>query len=127
MPTKNRLFLLGIMALFMGACSSSLKPEPSLLSKERTHGCQEELEKSIATLIHAQKIHLSTDVFSKNSSLYLTNQKMNIFGQSRIINDITGRKKILLYKNSNRLYIATVNNKEEILKSKELKSCQTSY
>ena len=127
MPTNSRLFLFLSLSLLMGSCSTALKPEPHLLSKARSNTCQEALEKNIATLIQAQHLHLSHDVFSQKSTLYLTNQKKNILGQSLIVNDINGRKKSLLYRQEKHLFVATLNNKGEILNSKELKTCQLSH
>ena len=124
MPIK---YLLLSTALLMLSCSNhSIKPQPSLLNKHRTNACQEELEQTIATLIHAQHLQLSRDVFSKNASLFLTNQKRNAFGSSPIINDLHGRKELLLYTKKQSLYVGARDKEGNILQSKQLSSCSSS-
>jgi len=100
-----------------------VKPEPYRLSQERTGSCQKEIEKTIASLIHAQNLTISKDVFSATSSLYLTNQKDGILTKSPIYNDLGGRKTLLLYKENSTLFIGLLNKKKDIIKSQKLNGC----
>jgi len=120
-PTKLFTFLVSI--LLFTACNGTVKPEPYLLSKERTDSCQGEIEKAIASLIHAQNLTVSKDVFSETSSLYLTNQKDGILTKSPIYNDLGGRKTLLLYKKNHTLYIGILNKKKDVVKSQKLNGC----
>ena len=122
----NYLFIFMGTILFF-SCAKPVSPHPYVLHKNRTTLCQETLEKSIATLINAKHLQLSQDAFSKKPFLYLTNQKSNILGHSSIINDLNGRKKLLLYKKANSLYVATSDKKGNILKSHVVKNCLTGH
>lgn len=110
-----------ILSLFMLSCSGS-KPKPYLLSEAKTNLCQNELEATISELINAKNFHLSKDAFSQKSSLYLTNQKRRVLGQSTITNDLNGRKKLMLYRENKFIYIGLM-KEENLLKSKRLFSC----
>jgi len=120
-PTKLLTSFASI--LLFTACNGTVKPEPYRLPKERTGSCQEEIEKTIASLIHAQNLSVSKDVFSETSSLYLTNQKDGILTKSPIYNDLRGRKTLLLYKENSALYIGLLNKKKNIVASKKLNGC----
>jgi len=93
------------------------------LDKNRTSSCQDEIERTISSLIHAKNLTISKDVFSQTSSLHLTNKKDGILTKSPIYNDLDGRKTLIMYKKSNALYIGLINEKKDILKSKQLKEC----
>ena len=121
MPTKlltSLLFMFGLTA-----CSTTTQPQPYLLKASRTTACQEEIEKSIASLIHAQHLSVSKDVFTKASSLHLTNQKDGILTKSPIFNDLRGRKTLLLYKENHALFIGLLNKKKDVVKSQKLNGC----
>jgi len=120
-PTKLLTSLASI--LLFTACNGTVKPEPYRLPKERTGSCQEEIEKTIASLIHAQNLSVSKDVFSETSSLYLTNQKDGVLSKSPIYNDLRGRKTLLLYKENSTLYIGLLNKKKNIVTSQKLNGC----
>jgi len=120
-PTKLLISLLFMFGLT--ACSTTTQPQPYLLKASRTTACQEEIEKSIASLIHAQHLSVSKDVFSKTSSLHLTNQKDGILTKSPIFNDLRGRKTLLLYKENSTLFIGLLNKKKDVIKSQKLNGC----
>jgi len=120
-PTKLLTSLVSI--LLFTACNGTVKPEPYRLSKERTGSCQEEIEKTIASLIHAQNLTVSKDVFSETSSLYLTNQKDGILTKSPIYNDLRGRKALLLYRENRALYIGLLNKNKDVIKFQKLNGC----
>jgi len=120
-PTKLLTSLVSI--LLFTACNSTVKLEPYRLPKERTGSCQEEIEKTIASLIHAQNLSISKDVFSETSSLYLTNQKDGILSKSPIYNDLRGRKTLLLYKKNHDLFIGLLNKKKDVVTSQKLNGC----
>ena len=121
MRTKYLLVFMGF--IFFLSCSKPLSPQPYLLNQNRNASCQQELEESIGKLINAKHLKLSTDAFSKQSFVYLSNQKSDILGHSTIINDLNGRKRILLYKKNKHLYVGTSGEKDNILKSQALKNC----
>jgi len=82
-----------------------------------------EIEETISSLIDAKNLTISKDVFSKTSSLHLTNQKNGILFPSPLLNDLRGRKTLLLYKSSNDIYIGLMNEEKSIIKSKKLTKC----
>jgi len=116
------LTLISSLVLF-NACASNAEPQPYILNKSRTSSCQSEMEQTISELIYAQNLQISEDVFSKTSSLNLTNKKDGILNQSPIFNDMGGRKTLLLYQQENALYIGLINTKKDIVKSKKLQKC----
>ena len=125
MRTKKLILstlLFGIGSLFT-ACAKDSKPQPSTLNKNRTSSCQEEIRATVSALIEAQNLTVSEDVFSQVSILELNNQRADIFGHREIINDQSGRKRLLLYREEGDLYIGLINQKEEVLKSKKLQKC----
>jgi len=109
--------------LLFSACSSNSKPAPYLL-QTRSSACQEEIKQVVSTLVHAQNLTISEDVFSKESSLYLTNKRDGALIASPIFNDLGGRKTLLLYKKDNNLHIGLLNRKKEIVEGKRLLVCQ---
>lgn len=119
-PIKISLSLLSLLFI---ACSSHNKPRPYMLDENRTSSCQNEIEQTISTLIHAKNLQISKDIFSKTSLLNLTNRKNGALKPSPIFNDRRGRKTLLLYKQKNHLYLGLINEKKDILKSKALKEC----
>ena len=121
MLTKS-LFLLLFSFLF-SACNRGSTLQPYTLDEKRTSTCQDEIEKTISSLIHARNLSISKDVFSKTSSLHLTNKKDSILRKSPIYNDLRGRKTLMMYKENSNLYIGLINEKKEILKSKKLQQC----
>ena len=120
MHTKITLLSL---AFLVTACTSSSEPQPYILSKSRTSSCQNEIQQTVSELIQAQNLKISGDVFSKTSSLNVTNKRDGVLKQSPIFNDIGGRKTLHLYKQNNDLYIGLINKKKDILKAKKLKEC----
>jgi len=120
-PIKN-LFL-SLTFLLLSACSSNSEPKPYLLDEKRTSSCQNEIEQTISELIYAKNLKISEDVFSKESSLHLTNKKDGILKQSPIFNDLNGRKTLLLYKQNNDLYLGLIDEKKDISKTQKLKKC----
>jgi len=120
-PTKLLTSLISI--LLFTACNGTVKPEPYRLPKERTGSCQEEIEKTIASLIHAQNLSISKDVFSKTSSLYVSNQKNSILRKSPIYNNLRGRKTLFLYEEKNALHIGLMNKEKDVVKSQRLHEC----
>jgi len=109
--------------LLFSACSLNSKPTPYLL-QTRSSSCQEEIKQVVSTLVHAQNLTISEDVFSKDSSLYLTNKRDGALISSPIVNDLGGRKTLLLYKKNNSLHIGLLNRKKEIVESKKLLVCR---
>ena len=69
-PIKN-LFL--FLMFLLSACASNSEPQPYLLNEKRTKSCQNEIQQNISELIYAKNLKISEDVFSKESSLHLTN------------------------------------------------------
>ena len=122
MPTKK--LLTSLLFMFgLTACSTTTQPHPYLLKASRTTACQEEIEKTIASLIHAQNLTISKDVFTKTSSLQLSNQKDGILTKSPIFNDVGGRKTLLLYKENSALFIGLLNKKKGLVTSQKLNGC----
>ncbi len=119
--------LLLIFSLFFTACSLNSKVQPYTLDKERSDACKNELKQTISSLIDARNLSISEDIFSTTSLLYLNNQKNGILIKSPIINDLKGRKTLMLYKKDNKLYIGLINQKKEILKAKKLQKCLCSF
>ena len=121
MPTKLLASLVFIFTLT--ACSSNAKSQAYLLNKSRTSSCQNEIEKTISSLIHAQNLSISKDVFSKTSSLYVSNQKNSILRKSPIYNNLRGRKTLFLYEEKNALHIGLMNKEKDVVKSQRLHEC----
>ena len=121
MPTK--IFSLSLLVLILSSCGVKHSIEPYTLKEKRTDSCQMEIEETISSLINAKNLTISKDVFSKTSSLHLTNQKNGILFPSPLLNDLRGRKTLLLYKSSNDIYIGLMNEEKSIIKSKKLTKC----
>ena len=109
--------------LLFGACSTS-SLTPSTLSLPRSEICQEALKKSISSLIHAQHLQISSDIFTKDAYLYLNNKKDSPLHSSPIFNDLLGKKTLLLYKENKKLYIGLVGRDEKIKNSVQLIGCE---
>lgn len=121
-PIKN-LFLFSTLTFLLSACTSNSEPQPYILDKSRTSSCQNEIQQSISKLIQAKNLKISEGVFSKESSLHLTNKKDSALSPSPIFNDLGGKKTLFLYKQNGDVYIGLVNEKKDILKTKKLKEC----
>ncbi len=120
--------ILPIILLF-GGCSvkdvNATNLQPALIDA-RDNSCQDELKKTISKLINAHSLEISSDAFSKESYLYLTNHKRDDFllQPSKLQNDLGGRKTLFLYIESDDLYIGLVDFKKNIIKKEKLQSCQ---
>jgi hypothetical protein len=97
---------------------------PAKITTERTKICQNEIEESVRTLIEAQHLTLSADVFSSDSYLYLTNQKGRLLKPSPIYNYPNGRKKLMLFKKDEALYIGLLDKADKIVKENKLLHCK---
>lgn len=112
-----------IIILLTTACNSNLKPVPHLLQEQKSKACQQELEKSISSLIHAKHLTLSQDIFSKTSFLHVTNRQNTMLTQSPLINDFRGRRSFSLYKKGDDIYIGLLNDNKKVIKSRKLNEC----
>jgi len=108
---------------FSHGCALKSKAIPATISLDRTQGCQNELEETVGTLINAQHLTLSKDIFATDAYLYLTNQKGTLLKPSPIYNYPNGRKKLMLFKREESVYIALLDKDDKIDKEKKLLHC----
>lgn len=120
--TKKNLLLLSVTVTLAG-CLSNSTPKPYLLKKGQNEACYQELEHVLSQLISAQHLSISKDIFSKNSSLYLTNRQNGILSPSPIYNDRSSSKHLKLYKNGERLLVTLLDKKDKVIKEEILHNC----
>lgn len=118
--------ILGMHTLFaFSSQPKEISDNDFLLLGEKSKECQEELERKIEKILDISSVKISKNAFIKDSHLYLTNQKAELFTHKNPMQGYAGSEKIfLLYSKKGELFISLVDHKNKPLNTEILNICQ---
>ncbi len=124
--------IITIFFIFIGTVFAfSKKPtlvlkEEFALIKNKNETCYIEIEKKVSNILDIKKIKISRLTFEDSSFLHLSNQKNRPFEKDNKMQGLVSSNLIfLLHIKDDISYISLVDEKNTILNSRELKSCDT--
>ncbi len=103
-----------------------LKEEFALI-KNKNESCYVEIEKKVSNILDIKRIKILRSTFTDNSFLHLSNQRNRPFEKENKMQGLANSNLIfLLHIKDDVSYISLVDEKNKVLSSRELKSCETS-
>ncbi len=107
-------------------CSATMsKQKEAVLLNAADDACHEEIVETLKALTGLSRLKISSDAFTQNATLVLTNHPRHPFPAEDPLVGVIGSEKILkLYRDQKRCYIALLDENGQIRRSMPLHRCR---
>ncbi len=116
--------VIGLNTIFAySAQPKIIEPAQFAIIVDKTLSCQKTLEHTIKTILDVSSIKISKDAFTKESHLYITNQKITSLSENPMQGYEGGNKIFLLHLKNGACFISLVDSKNKPLSSHKIEGC----